>query len=200
MSRLIFGDYMAGTYQLKKKAIGGYVVTYDCPNCAAGLTSPLDEAGSSQNCPTCNMPFVVPGKAECDQLRAKIEQERKTRAEAKLQQERELAKQRKIAEEEARRQQAEQQAQEQKRREYIDSHCPYCREEIKAGVKKCKHCHEYLDPSLRAKIDEQDVVRFRPPLDDVFWLVVKFWVASLLLGLVGWLIVIAFLAILASAT
>ncbi|OGU27074.1 MAG: hypothetical protein A2057_02715 [Ignavibacteria bacterium GWA2_35_9] len=30
--------------------------------------------------------------------------------------------------------------------------CPYCSEEILIDAKKCKHCGEYLDDTLRPKI------------------------------------------------
>jgi hypothetical protein len=186
---------MPATYQIKKKAIGGYSVSYECPHCATALVSKLDEAGTSQPCPNCNAPFVVPGKTERDQLRARQEAEQRAKAASKLQIEQEKARQKQIAEAAARKEQAEEEALEQKRREYQDTHCPYCREEIRTSVKKCKHCHEYLDSDLRKTANKQDVVRFRPPLDDVFWLVVKFWAASILFGVACWLIVMLFLAV-----
>jgi len=59
---------MATAYQVKKKTIGGYSVSYGCPHCSAPLVSSLKEAGSSQPCPECQRPFVVPGKAEAEEL------------------------------------------------------------------------------------------------------------------------------------
>ena len=34
--------------------------------------------------------------------------------------------------------------------------CPYCSEEILADAKKCKHCGEYLDDTLKAKVQPQE--------------------------------------------
>jgi hypothetical protein len=95
---------MATAYQVKKKAIGGYSVTYDCPHCSAGLTSSLQEAGTSQPCPTCGQQFVVPGKAEREQLRAKqqLEEHEKQLRQEQAAKERERAAQAKrVAQEEA---------------------------------------------------------------------------------------------------
>ncbi|MCX6170157.1 MAG: hypothetical protein NTX65_12500 [Ignavibacteriales bacterium] len=33
--------------------------------------------------------------------------------------------------------------------------CPFCSEEILADARKCKHCGEYLDPSLKEKPSPQ---------------------------------------------
>ena len=27
--------------------------------------------------------------------------------------------------------------------------CPYCAEEVSVGAKKCKHCGEFIDPTMR---------------------------------------------------
>ncbi|MGD8780647.1 MAG: hypothetical protein PVH88_16985 [Ignavibacteria bacterium] len=34
--------------------------------------------------------------------------------------------------------------------------CPYCSEEILADARKCKHCGEYLDDTLKAKAQPQE--------------------------------------------
>jgi hypothetical protein len=177
---------MATTYQIKKKAIGGYAVAYDCPHCDTSLTSSLNEAGTSQPCPTCTRPFVVPGKVELDKLKDRQALERR----AKEQQDLERARQNQLADENARMVRAAELEKESAQRKYLESHCPYCWEEITPGVKKCKSCHEYLDAALREQATKQEVVRFSPTLVDVFWLVVKFWTASLLFGLVCWMIVL----------
>lgn len=36
--------------------------------------------------------------------------------------------------------------------------CPYCAEEILAEAKKCKHCGEYLDATLRSEPPSQDSI------------------------------------------
>jgi hypothetical protein len=158
----------------------------------------LEEAGTTQPCPDCNIHFVVPGKAERDQLRAKQETERQAKADAKQREQSERLKQKMIAEEQRRQELAAIEAKESQVRAYQASHCPYCWEQIKPGVKKCKHCHEYLDPQLLAGRHVQDVIGFKPPLNDVVWLVIKFWVASAILFVVGWILVIFLLALLAA--
>jgi len=42
--------------------------------------------------------------------------------------------------------------------------CPFCAEQILAQAVKCKHCGEFLDPSLRAKSDEVN----KPPSAPVY--------------------------------
>jgi hypothetical protein len=192
---------MPASYQVKKKVTGGYSVGYACPHCSTALVSSLDEAGTSQACPNCNKGFVVPGKAEREEIKAKQELEKRAKAQAQAEQqqlEREKAKLKELDLQELRIQKAEAGAKEEARREYQESHCPYCWEEIQPGVKKCKHCHEYLDSALRSQAATQEVVRLTPPLEDVFWLVVKFWAASILFAFVCWLIVMLFLALLAA--
>ena len=74
------------TYQVKKRATGGFSVSYDCPHCAAALISPLTDAGTSKPCATCKKPLVVPGKANLERLKAKHDADRR-KAELARQQE-----------------------------------------------------------------------------------------------------------------
>lgn len=63
-------------HQIKKKFTGGYTVNYECPSCSAGLVSPISEAGTNQQCPTCNHIFVVPGKEDVLELNRKLAEKR----------------------------------------------------------------------------------------------------------------------------
>ena len=48
-------------YKVKRRFRRGLWAYYTCPTCGDGLESPLGEAGTSQNCPTCKAAFVTPG-------------------------------------------------------------------------------------------------------------------------------------------
>jgi hypothetical protein len=187
------------TYHVKKRAIGGYSVSYECPHCNAALTSNLTEAGTSQPCPTSAQPFLVPGKKELDQLRREKEQRLLQQQKEKQEQETARAEQRQQLEAEQAELEARQKAEEQVRKDYWETHCPLCYEEIKPKAKKCRHCGEYLDTKLRAEAAKVEVVSVKASLDDVFWLLVKVWVAALLFGFLTWLLVMLVIAVFSAA-
>lgn len=89
--------------EIKKGLFGGRSVGYDCPNCKARLTSPLDDAGKQDSCPDCGARFVVPGVEERDRIRgekAAAAQQRKRQKESakrKRQLQREEAERRALA-------------------------------------------------------------------------------------------------------
>lgn len=60
------------TYKVHKGLTGKRWVAYACEHCQSPLESPIEEAGTTQNCPTCGSKLLVPGQAE----RKAIEQER----------------------------------------------------------------------------------------------------------------------------
>ena len=47
------------------------------------------------------------------------------------------------------------------------THCPYCREEILASARKCKHCHEYLDETAKFFAKQDAVGGSRPKAQPV---------------------------------
>ncbi len=51
-------------HTVKRHAIGGPTVHYECPTCETPLHSKLSEAGERETCPHCGEPFAVPGVAE----------------------------------------------------------------------------------------------------------------------------------------
>jgi hypothetical protein len=51
-------------YEVDRRIWGATVVLYKCPHCGHDLESPLDEAGTRHDCPTCLQPFVTPGITE----------------------------------------------------------------------------------------------------------------------------------------
>jgi hypothetical protein len=151
---------MSTRVDIKRGLLGRYVIGYDCPHCSGRLKSPIDEAGRTETCPECGLQFVVPGKTECDRIRAEQELDALRREAQK--QEVERQRQIKLAEKTAK---AKQVAEQRSRIETVLKHgqlpapvdvnpngtrrCPYCSEEILASAKKCKHCGEFLDSGLR---------------------------------------------------
>ncbi len=66
-------------YEVDDRIFGETVVAYQCPHCAHHLESPLHEAGTTHDCPTCQHPFVTPGLKE--KAAEDAERERKEEAE-----------------------------------------------------------------------------------------------------------------------
>lgn len=148
--------------EIKKNLFGGHTVGYDCPHCGEGLNSPLNDAGASDVCPNCRMPFVVPGISEAERIRAEqdalakqaaaaAEKQRQTKlleeqnrqrdlaARAEAEWQRERANAQLVPYSQPFRQQSASVQQTQTRR------CPFCAEEILVAAQKCKHCGEFLD-------------------------------------------------------
>lgn len=142
-----------------KNVLGKWVVKYDCPKCKLRFKSPIGEAGEKDACPECGCEFIVPGQAkrieverlateqaeEAEQLKALRQSEAQAKKEQK--QLEAVALQR---EEENRERELRQQAQFQRSQEAAVVRpamlvwCPYCHGEIHRGVKKCRHCGEFL--------------------------------------------------------
>lgn len=133
--------------RIKKGIFGGFTVGYDCPNCATGLKSPLDDAGKSDTCPQCGKNLVVPGTLERERIRtheAELEE-----AKRNSKKEREEQRERQRVEEEKTRADLDAKREEAKRESELHAAaktraCPYCGEEILVVAKKCKHCGEFL--------------------------------------------------------
>lgn len=196
----------AATYQVRKRSAGGFAVSFVCPNCATTITSPLIDAGTAQPCPTCSKTLVVPGKANLDRLRAKLESDRRKAEQARQHELQEETQRAELAahQADADRAQAEwdeaedeDEIEEERIQAFWKTHCRYCFEEIKENAKKCKNCCEFLDEELRAEAMEQVVARFQPPLKDVFWLAAKFWAVSLLFAFAGYLLYLGVGAVIA---
>ena len=144
--------------EIKKRLLGGYSVSYNCPYCDSRLTSSLNEAGTNDICPDCSRQFVVPGTSEKDRIQAQedvTERQRHEKAERDRQQNVENIERRKAQEK---------LVDNQRRLETTafpnqlttsipttgqTCRCPYCAEEILAAAKKCKHCGEFLDGRVR---------------------------------------------------
>jgi len=65
------------------KSLFGHKVNFKCPNCAAGLVSKLEEAGSIDQCPDCGAHFECPGKDYLAALKRDKEHDAKERQEEK---------------------------------------------------------------------------------------------------------------------
>jgi uncharacterized Zn finger protein (UPF0148 family) len=63
---------MAGQPQWKpsKNLFGKISLTYPCPGCGRGLRSPLDDAGTADDCPFCDTRFTVPGSEHKEKVAA----------------------------------------------------------------------------------------------------------------------------------
>lgn len=144
---------MAHLVEVKKRLFGGHSLSYSCPRCQEGLSSPLDDAGKVDTCPECGVGFTVPGVEEKERLRSAEESAKQLHDQqrylAELQR-KESGRQRTIQ-----RTPAENVLAAGMSATPIDTGrlqlgatatrlCPYCAEEINAAAKKCKHCREYL--------------------------------------------------------
>ena len=49
---------------IEYEMVGVSKVRYACPRCREMLSSPLKDAGATDDCPTCDHPFVVPGEED----------------------------------------------------------------------------------------------------------------------------------------
>jgi hypothetical protein len=58
-----------------KSLAGKYFIKYECPHCSEGLRNPIEQAGSTDNCPKCRKPFIVPGAELAANLKQKLESE-----------------------------------------------------------------------------------------------------------------------------
>lgn len=65
--------------EIKTSVLGRQSLSYDCPHCETGLTSPLDDAGKDDSCPECGGSFAVPGSVERHKIRAEEQQRREQR-------------------------------------------------------------------------------------------------------------------------
>ncbi|WP_146582084.1 hypothetical protein [Neorhodopirellula pilleata] len=63
-------------YEVTANLIGSKTVRFSCPACKAGLTSPLKEAGTFDNCPECLAKFMTPGIVEQEQVEREANEQR----------------------------------------------------------------------------------------------------------------------------
>lgn len=54
-------------HQIRRTLLGKVEVRWDCPRCGEALVFPIDDAGTSQPCPSCGVTGVVPGAEEKQQ-------------------------------------------------------------------------------------------------------------------------------------
>ena len=144
--------------QIKKRLLGGYSVSYNCPYCDSRPTSSLNEAGTNDICPDCSRQFVVPGTSGKDRIQAQkdvTERQRHEKAERDRQQNVENIERRKAQEKLVDNQRRlETTALPNQPTTSIPTTgqtccCPYCAEEILAAAKTCKHCGGFLDGRVR---------------------------------------------------
>lgn len=140
-----------------KGMLGGHTLSYDCPSCSAALKSKLDDAGNQDTCPECGRPYVVPGIAERNRIHDEEEAIKEQKRLVK-QQEQQALPPRLVA-----------QVEQELPLQSVDSapglqvvqkhepsslsetrSCPFCGEKILLAAKKCKHCGEFLDETVRS--------------------------------------------------
>jgi hypothetical protein len=168
---------MATEYSVKKSWLGGYKISYNCPNCSTALKSPLDDAGKTDSCPACNAQLVVPGKDARERIRSEERRAAEVARKATYPQHQTNEGRERLHTEPGYRAQSGQAGAPQnleppdnwlshplvsaKPNQKQDANqaaanvrpCPYCGEEILAVAKKCKHCGEFLDkPAQSAPI------------------------------------------------
>ncbi len=75
-------------YHVKATAGGKSTVSFECPHCQSGLTSPLEEAGQRFACPSCGGTIETPGVRELEKSKRELAAAQRQR-ELKLEAERE---------------------------------------------------------------------------------------------------------------
>lgn len=169
-------------YRISKSLLGDKV-HYKCPACNAELTSKFGEIGSSDYCPICGDGFTVPGeeevhKREGEKQKKEAEKQKRDEENRKRQEEanRQIVPARPVS------------AAIQPRAANLPKQverpvqtvvltpvgrvsgetklCPFCSEEVLLEAKKCKHCGEIIDITLRAADEArgaQETSRYAAP-------------------------------------
>ncbi len=68
--------------KLVKTMLGGYQVSYGCPQCGEPLRSPVADIGKSDNCPACKQSYVVPTGPDVQKVLNKLQREKKEKEDA----------------------------------------------------------------------------------------------------------------------
>src|SRR5687768_9568069 len=71
-------------YRVRRDWLRRMIVYFTCERCRVDLQSPLDEAGSQQNCPTCQHPFLTPGIEALEAIRYQAHLKQAERAKLRL--------------------------------------------------------------------------------------------------------------------
>jgi predicted RNA-binding Zn-ribbon protein involved in translation (DUF1610 family) len=150
---------MNKSVQVKKRLLGGYSLVYCCAMCQARLTSPLNDAGKSDNCPDCGAAFAVPGVEERERILG--EQERKQAEKHRRAERAKQAKEARVRRREAERAAVRELLYKQRIREIeqqkelkhqrvtgTTQRCPICAEDILGDAKKCRHCGKFLTSEI----------------------------------------------------
>jgi hypothetical protein len=78
-------------WRLRQGMLGAFTIQYTCPHCDSKLSSPVKDAGNTDNCPECHRVFVLPIEAGTQAAAIQQEQDAKKLAARQEQQAKKLA-------------------------------------------------------------------------------------------------------------